>query len=94
MANPELRRILPLFLASLLMAAIAEAVTLKEPFNRTLALRSGSELSLRNVNGGVTVERSAGRTSTPMASRSATSSSCLSLQSPKPLARTSSAVCG
>ena len=56
MANPKLRRILPLFLASLLAAAAAEAVTLKEPFNRTVPLRSGSELSLRNVNGGVTVE--------------------------------------
>jgi DUF4097 and DUF4098 domain-containing protein YvlB len=57
MSNPKLRRILPLFLASLLLAAAAaEAVTLKEPFNRTVPLRSGAELSLSNVNGGVTVE--------------------------------------
>jgi DUF4097 and DUF4098 domain-containing protein YvlB len=56
MHTPKLRRILPLLLGSLLLAATAEAATLKEPFNRTVPLRSGSELRLANVNGAVTVE--------------------------------------
>jgi len=53
MPTPKLRRILPLFLGVLLLAAIAEAVTLKEPFNKTVALRPGSEIRLSNVNGSV-----------------------------------------
>jgi DUF4097 and DUF4098 domain-containing protein YvlB len=56
MSTPKLRRILPLFFAALLLAAIAEAVTLKEPFNKTVPLRPGSEVRLANVNGGVTFE--------------------------------------
>jgi DUF4097 and DUF4098 domain-containing protein YvlB len=53
MPTPKLRRILPLFLGVLLLAAIAEAVTVKEPFNKTVALRPGSEIRLANVNGSV-----------------------------------------
>ncbi len=57
MPTPKLRRILPLLLGILLLAAAtAEAATLKEPFNRTVPLRPGSELSLSNVNGSVTLE--------------------------------------
>jgi DUF4097 and DUF4098 domain-containing protein YvlB len=56
MSTPKLRRILPLFLGVLLLAAIAEAVTLKEPFNKTVPLRPGSEIRLANVNGGVTFD--------------------------------------
>jgi peptidoglycan/LPS O-acetylase OafA/YrhL len=36
MSTPKLRRILPLFFGVLLLAAIAEAATVKEPFNKTL----------------------------------------------------------
>lgn len=56
MSTPKLRRILPLFFAALLLAAVAEAVTLKEPFHKTVPLRSGSQVRLANVNGGVTFE--------------------------------------
>lgn len=56
MPTPKLRRILPLFVGVLLLAAIAEAVTLKEPFNKTVPLRPGSEIRLANVNGGVTFD--------------------------------------
>ena len=56
MPTPKLRRILPLFFGVLLLATIAEAVTLKEAFDRTVPLRPGAEVRLANVNGGVTVE--------------------------------------
>jgi DUF4097 and DUF4098 domain-containing protein YvlB len=50
------RRILPLLLGLLLPATAAGAATLKEPFNRTVPLRAGSEVRLANVNGGVTLD--------------------------------------
>ncbi len=56
MPTPKLRRILPLLVGSLLVAAIAEAATLKVPFSRTVPLRPGSEIRLANVNGAVTLE--------------------------------------
>jgi hypothetical protein len=56
MPIPKILRILPLFLSALLVAAIAEAVTLKEAFNKTVPLRPGSEVRLTNVNGGVTFD--------------------------------------
>jgi DUF4097 and DUF4098 domain-containing protein YvlB len=56
MPTPKLRRILPLFFGVLLLATIAEAVTLKEAFDRSVPLRPGAEVRLANVNGGVTVE--------------------------------------
>lgn len=56
MPTPKLRRILPLLVGSLLIAATAEAVTLKEPFNRTVALKAGSEVRLANVNGAVILD--------------------------------------
>jgi DUF4097 and DUF4098 domain-containing protein YvlB len=56
MSTPKLRRILPLFFGALLLAAIAEAVTLKEPFNKTVPLRPGSEVRLANANGSVTLD--------------------------------------
>lgn len=57
MPTPKIRRILPIVLGLLLLAAAtAEAATLKEPFSRTVPLRSGSEVRLANVNGAVTVE--------------------------------------
>lgn len=57
MSTPRPRRIILLFLAVLLLAtAAAEAVTLKEPFNRTVPLRPGAEVRLSNVNGAVTLD--------------------------------------
>ncbi|HEV8577797.1 MAG TPA: DUF4097 family beta strand repeat-containing protein [Thermoanaerobaculia bacterium] len=56
MHAPKLRWILLLLLGLLLVAATAEAATLKEPFNRTVPLRAGAEVRLSNVNGAVTVE--------------------------------------
>jgi DUF4097 and DUF4098 domain-containing protein YvlB len=56
MPTPKIRRILPFFLGVLLLATIAEAVTLKETFDRTVPLRPGAEVRLANVNGGVTFE--------------------------------------
>jgi len=56
MTTPKIRRVLPFLIAALLMAATAEAVTLKEPFQRTVPLRAGAEVQLSNVNGSVTVE--------------------------------------
>lgn len=53
---PKPRRILPLVAALLLVGTAARAVELKERFDRTVPLRPGSNLALRNVNGGVTVE--------------------------------------
>jgi hypothetical protein len=53
---PKLRRILPLLAVLLLAGTAAQAVELKERFDRTVPLRPGSSLELRNVNGGVTVE--------------------------------------
>jgi DUF4097 and DUF4098 domain-containing protein YvlB len=56
MTTPKIRRVLPFLIAALLIAATAEAVTLKEPFERTVQLRAGGEVQLSNVNGAVTVE--------------------------------------
>lgn len=56
MSTPKLRRILPLFFGALLLAAIAEAATVKEPFNKTLPLRPGSEIRLANTNGSVSFD--------------------------------------
>jgi len=56
MPTPKIRKVLPLFLGCLLLATIAEAVTLKETFDRTVPLRPGAQVRLANVNGGVTFE--------------------------------------
>ncbi|MFL6195640.1 MAG: DUF4097 family beta strand repeat-containing protein [Thermoanaerobaculia bacterium] len=50
------RRILPLLGALLLAGSAAGAVTLKERFEKTVPLRAGSAIQLKNVNGSVTVE--------------------------------------
>lgn len=56
MPNPMLRR-LTLTAASLLLAATAaSAATLKEPFSQSYPFNAGATLTLRNVNGAVTLE--------------------------------------
>ncbi|MEA2602256.1 MAG: hypothetical protein QOF89_3248 [Acidobacteriota bacterium] len=55
MPNPNLRRTLAV-LCGLLIAASASAATLKENFDKTIPLKPGSQVTLRNINGGVTFE--------------------------------------
>jgi len=55
MPNPNPRRALAV-LCGLLIASAASAATLKENFNKTVPLKPGSQVTLRNVNGGVTFE--------------------------------------
>jgi Putative adhesin len=50
----KLRRALPLLAVLLLTGTAARAVELKERFDRTVPLRSGSKVELSNVNGGAT----------------------------------------
>jgi len=50
------RKSVPLLCGLLLVAATAQAVTLKDRFDRTVPLKPGSQVSLSNVNGGVTFE--------------------------------------
>ena len=56
--NPSLktRSLLPVFAVLLLAATAAQAVEIKENFDRTVPLKAGSSLAVRNVNGGVTLE--------------------------------------
>jgi hypothetical protein len=49
-------RTFPLLCGLLLVGAAAHAVTVKDRFDRTVPLRSGSEVRLTNANGGVTFE--------------------------------------
>jgi hypothetical protein len=46
----------PLLCGLMLLAAAAQAVTLKDRFDQTVPLKPGSEVRLANVNGGVTFE--------------------------------------
>jgi DUF4097 and DUF4098 domain-containing protein YvlB len=55
MPTPNSRRTLAV-LCGLLITAAASAATLKENFDKTIPLKPGSAVTLRNVNGGVTVE--------------------------------------
>jgi DUF4097 and DUF4098 domain-containing protein YvlB len=50
------RSLLPAFAVLLLAATAARAVEIKENFDRTVPLRAGASLIVRNVNGGITVE--------------------------------------
>jgi hypothetical protein len=50
------RKSLPLLCGLLLVGAAAQAVTLKERFDQTVPLKPGSQVSLNNLNGGVTFE--------------------------------------
>jgi len=50
------RKSAPLLCGLLLLAAAAQAVTLKDRFDQTVPLKGGSEVRLSNVNGGVTFE--------------------------------------
>jgi DUF4097 and DUF4098 domain-containing protein YvlB len=56
MRKPMLRSIVPALLGLLLPALAAQAATLKETFQKSYPLRAGEKVTLRNVNGGVTVE--------------------------------------
>jgi hypothetical protein len=51
-----IQKSLPLLCGLLLVAAAAQAVTLKDRFEQTVPLKPGSEVRLGNVNGGVTLE--------------------------------------
>ncbi|MFL6237644.1 MAG: DUF4097 family beta strand repeat-containing protein [Thermoanaerobaculia bacterium] len=51
-----IRKSVPLLCGLLLVAAAAQAVTLKDRFDQTVPLKPGSQVSLSNVNGGVTFE--------------------------------------
>ena len=55
MHSPNRRRALAI-LCGLLIATAASAVTLKENFDKTIPLKPGSEVTLRNVNGALTFE--------------------------------------
>ncbi len=55
MLSPNRRRILSV-LCGLLIAVSANAATLKENFDKTIRLKPGAVVTLRNVNGGVTFE--------------------------------------
>jgi DUF4097 and DUF4098 domain-containing protein YvlB len=50
------RRILPLLGVLLLAGSAAHAATLKESFEKTVPLRAGSQLQLKNINGSVVLE--------------------------------------
>lgn len=54
MSNPNARRTLGVLFALLLAAASAQAVTLKERFDKTVPVQAGARVALANVNGGVT----------------------------------------
>jgi DUF4097 and DUF4098 domain-containing protein YvlB len=57
MTRMKTKKILPVFLGALLLAAAAQAsTTLKESFDRTVPLQAGSQVRLTNVNGAVTFE--------------------------------------
>lgn len=56
MRKPMLRMTILALLGLLLPALAANAATLKETFQKTYPLRAGETVTLRNVNGGVTVE--------------------------------------
>ena len=51
-----IQKSLPLLCGLLLMAAAAQAVTVKDRFEQTVPLRPGAAVSLGNTNGGVTFE--------------------------------------
>lgn len=51
-----IRTSVPLLCGLLLVGAAAGAVTLKDRFEQTVPLKPGSQVSLSNVNGGVTLE--------------------------------------
>lgn len=56
MRKPMLRMTILALLGLLLPALAAHAATLKETFQKTYPLQAGEKVTLRNVNGGVTVE--------------------------------------
>src|SRR3954451_24274976 len=51
-----IQKSLPLLCGLLLVAAAAQAVTLKDRFEQTVPLKPGSEVRLGNVHGGVTFD--------------------------------------
>ena len=55
MSSIPFRRIGPVLCGLLLLASAGRAVTLKEHFDKTVPLSPGSQVTLRNVNGGIKV---------------------------------------
>jgi DUF4097 and DUF4098 domain-containing protein YvlB len=56
MSNRPIRRIFPVLCGLLLVAATLQAATLKDRFDKTVPLKAGSQVTLRNVNGFVKLE--------------------------------------
>ena len=57
MSNRPIRRIFPVLCGLLLLAStVAQAATLKDHFDKTVSLKGGSQITLRNVNGSVKLE--------------------------------------
>jgi DUF4097 and DUF4098 domain-containing protein YvlB len=56
MSNRPIRRIFPVLCGLLFVAASVQAATLKDRFDKTVPLKGGSQITLRNVNGTVKVE--------------------------------------
>ncbi len=56
MSNRSIRRIFPVLCGLLLFASTLQAATLKDHFDKTVPLKAGSQVTLRNVNGFVKLE--------------------------------------
>jgi len=56
MLNRPIRRIFPVVCGLLFLASTARAATLKDHFDKTVPLKGGSQVTLRNVNGSVKLE--------------------------------------
>jgi len=56
MSNRPIRRIFPVLCGLLWLASTAQAATLKDHFDKTVPLKGGSQVTLRNVNGFVKLE--------------------------------------
>jgi len=56
MLNRSIRRIFPVLCGLLFLASTAQAATLKDHFDKTVPLKGGSQVTLRNVNGFVKLE--------------------------------------
>ncbi|HSS76775.1 MAG TPA: DUF4097 family beta strand repeat-containing protein [Thermoanaerobaculia bacterium] len=56
MSYRSIRRIFPVLCGLLFLASTVQAATLKDHFDKTVPLKAGSQLTLRNVNGSIKLE--------------------------------------